>query len=114
MIKSELYWLAGFYEGEGSCGRYTKTSYSKTGKKYVYPRGVIQATIAQKDKDIIKWIHKKLGYGHVEYRQNRKSSFGKSLWCWKSSHRGAIKFLTMIYPYLRINRRKQQVREALK
>lgn len=113
MTKNELIWLVGFFEGEGSCGAYTKTCYSKAGKKYVYPRGSVSVNISQKDETIIRWIQKLLGYGSIQHRVNPKSSFGKELWCWEASHNDAKRFLTMVQPYLRIDRRKKQVQEAL-
>ena len=114
MTHSELIWLVGFYEGEGSCGCYRKTSYSKAGEKYVYPHGSLTVTIAQKDRQIIDWIQKKLGYGSVRIRPQKSTSLGGSVWIWNACHSDAYRFLRLIRPYLKINRRKVQLAKALK
>jgi hypothetical protein len=113
MTNNDLLWLVGFYEGEGSCGCYRKTCTSKTGKLYIYPNGYLSVTISQKDKQSVHWIQKQLGYGSIRMRPQQSSSLGGSIWIWNANHRDAVKFLTMIKPYLKLNRRKVQLIKAL-
>lgn len=111
---TDMGWLAGFYEGEGSCGCYRKTNYSKTGKKYVYPNGALRVTISQKDETIIRWIQETVGYGSISRRLHNPSSFGGPLWNWYATANEALKFLMMIRPFLKIERRRVQLDTAVK
>lgn len=114
MTKLEKVWIAGFYEGEGYFGVSDKTCYSKTGKKYVYKDAVLRGSISQKYRPIIQWIRNKLGFGTVRFMQNRKSSFGSSIWSLAFTHSHALRFAQLIRPYMRTPHKKKQMDTAIK
>lgn len=97
MIKNRDYlcWLAGFYEGEGSCG-----FYSNCGEN-----GRIQISVSQNEKEPLLEIKEKFGFGNVS---KSKDSFQYFV-----SGESALKFIFTIAPYLRTDKKKMQIEKAL-
>lgn len=113
MTDSDLLWIVGFFEGEGSCGCYTRKEVAKSGKLYIYKNGTLIVSICQKRKDILKWILKEVGYGSLFYSAN-PDSFGHSVWTWRAASLQAEKFLLMIQPYLKSKYRIKQVNKSIR
>lgn len=110
MTKSELMWIVGFYEGEGTtfCVQYDKRS----AKGYRYFPYRLTVSIVQKDRTPLLWLQKKIGYGKLYRGINRKTGCKWStwtVWC-----RQAREFLKLIYPHVKSVYKKNQIKNALK
>lgn len=93
-----MFWLAGFYEGEGSCGFYENKS-----KKC----GILVASITQNEKEPLLRIKEILGLGNVCGGKSRKC------YTFQVSGKGASDFLCKISPYLQTKRKKDQLNKAM-
>lgn len=102
-VKDKL-WIAGFYEGEGSIGCY-KVQFIK--RKKLYKKHTLHVCIAQKDEKILKWVRKKIGFGSVYTRAKTKMSM------WQCAAHSAVKFVKLIYPYMKTLHKKRQMRKAV-
>jgi len=100
-----LHWLAGFFEGEGSCGCYL----SQKNKKGKYKTYKLQASISQKDRRILDDIKEKIGCGWIS---KNEYSYGK-VWHWRCDSANGRHFLNLILPYMRTPHKKKQVLSAL-
>lgn len=104
MTKANLQWLAGFWEGEGSAGSYWYKSHYKT---KTYAHFYLQASLAQNDRQILKWVQKSFG-GHL-YKNDSISSCYRLVWNGKP----AKEFLSAILPFIKMKRRLQQIKAAI-
>lgn len=95
MNKEDTAWLAGFFEGEGCV--------SLVQNKYIYIR------ISQKETSILRKIQKLLGFGQVYsfYRDDFRGS------CWVCSSKYSKQFISLIYPYMKSNRKIAQINRVL-
>lgn len=91
-----LCWLAGFYEGEGSCGTYRKN--------LKYP--IIQLSIYQKEIDNLSYIQKTLGFGSIS-KDNRG---GHS---YNITGKKAIEFIELVLPFMHSPYKISQINTAL-
>jgi hypothetical protein len=96
-------WIAGFWEGEGSCGFYS--SYSRG-----YKVGHLTAHIAQKDMTPLVYIQKAVSAGSVKRYQNKT---GRWYYLWQLTARKAESFLRCLLPYIKTRRRRTQIINAL-
>jgi flagellar assembly factor FliW len=109
VTKLELSWLVGFYEGEGSCGCY-KFSHKRKNKVYRYYN--LSASIAQKEKQVIKLIRRLLGFGRIN--QLHLSGINKiTMWRWKVNNKEARKFLNLIRPHMKHPGKIRQLKNAV-
>lgn len=94
--KDELIWIAGFYEGEGCavCLEARKNQWS------------LVVSIAQKERQILDWIRNKYGFGSVLINKQNCHH-------WQCYFQEAKIFLESIIPYMRVNKKIEQVRLAL-
>lgn len=103
LSKSDLMWIIGFYEGEG-------TAFCVRLKAHGYKTWKLYAGVTQKEKPILTWIQKKLGFGRIE-----SISHGRFTW-----HRldfqsaQARRFLKLVIPYLKSGKKRLQAKRALK
>lgn len=104
--KDFLIWLVGFFEGEGSCGCYLSEK-NKHGKGFTQYK--LQATISQKEREILDHIKEVLQCGSVAIN---KGSYGL-MYHWRVDSLQARLFLNMIFPFLKTNHKKKQVFLAL-
>jgi len=86
-------YVAGIYEGEGSCGAYT-SGYANT-----IHRPQIQIRIEMYDKDIIEFIHREFGGYFTPRKRAAQVAF---------SNDKAIAFLKAVLPFLQGRRRREQ------
>ena len=92
MTESEIAWIAGIFEGEGSVG--------------IYGRGVC-VYIAMTDKDIIERIHT-LFPSPQGVRVRQRQSGRKPIYEWRIRQRQLVaEFLLLIMPWLGMRRRAQ-------
>jgi hypothetical protein len=94
-------WLAGIYEGEGSCVRH------RNGEK----RFQVHISISSTDEDVVRRFHELAGCGLVfgPYEVSRGT---KPQWRWNVSRaRDVLAFIERIEPYL-LSRRSKCITEA--
>lgn len=91
-----LCWLAGFYEGEGSCGFYQKMDNGK---------GILHFSISQNEREPLQMIRDFLGYG----------SISKTNGCHCYSTRGhfVIETLELLMPFMKTERKINQAINAV-
>lgn len=107
MTITDLAWIAGFFEGEGSVGCYRRYERTNTGKTRSFSFNVC---IAQKDRAILEWIKTFFG-GTISYRV-RTASFGLHIWRLDLRSSYAIRFLELVTPFLKTRRKIAQVKRA--
>ena len=98
-------WLAGFFEGDGSCGFYRDKRRRNGTIGYR-----LQASISQKDRRVLDYIKKALEYGSVA---PNRGSYG-NVYHWRTDCALARRFLKGISPHLRSPKRIAQVATALR
>lgn len=94
LTEAEVAWLAGIYEGEGSC------AISKTGR-------AINVTVTMTDFDIIERLHALTGLGSVSGPFARGDN--KPYKTWQVSSIDAVTFLETIKPWLGMRREARAV-----
>jgi hypothetical protein len=97
MNKEEIAWLAGIYEGEGSCS-------ITTGR-------AIRIDITMTDEDIVNRIQLVTGLGSVRTVAQRSENH-KQAWCWSVGSKDAVNFLEAVLPWLG-ERRSRRARDAV-
>lgn len=90
-------WLAGIYEGEGSCA--------------ITKGRAIRVEIVMTDEDIISRVQELTGFGSVRSVAGRAEN-RKQAYRWSIGSNEAVMFLTSIMPWLG-ERRKQRAQDAI-
>lgn len=85
MNESEVAWLAGIYEGEGSCA-------ITTGR-------AIRVEIVMTDEDIVQRVQALTGFGSVRTLPQRNEKY-KTAYIWSIGSIEAVMFLQSILPWL--------------
>jgi hypothetical protein len=92
-------WLAGFYEGEGSCGFYHNLRYKGD--------GTIHLTISQNEITPLKRIQEYFGFGSIVLdKRKRCHSYG-------TSGINVITIFNKILPFIISNYKRNQALEAI-
>lgn len=104
MSPTDLAYIAGFFDGEGSCGLALGKYNTRTGIQSYQPN----ATITNTDKEILLFIQKALGLGFMDSGTQQKQHWKMSHKLWLPQHH-LVKFLTLILPYLRLKRRQAEL-----
>lgn len=112
MTKTELAYLAGFWEGEGSCGCYNRRAIVN-GKPYSYKNRTLAADMSQKYKNVLVWTRSKLGYGWI-YKAVKCKKFGTPIFTWRCTQQNAYSFLTSILPFMHSPYRRKQIATSLR
>lgn len=97
LLPTEVAWLAGIYEGEGSCA-------ITTGR-------AIRVEIVMTDQDTIERIRTITGLGSVRSLTRRDEKY-KDAWRWSIGSSDAVAFLTAILPWLG-QRRLERAQKAI-
>ena len=97
MKESDIAYIAGLFDGEGTVGFYrrmeTKKDRGKPRKSFAYR---ISVEIAMTDRSVLLWLQQCIKLGTV----NKKPRKGhKMQWRWRCSFRNAYVFLLLISPY---------------
>tara|TARA_Y100001938_G_C8081812_1_gene429615 strand:+ start:597 stop:1010 length:414 start_codon:yes stop_codon:yes gene_type:complete len=100
MKESDIAYIAGLFDGEGTVGFYrrmeTKKDRGKPRKSFAYR---INVEIAMTDRSVLLWLQQCTKLGTV----NKKPRKGhKMQWRWRCSFRNAYVFLLLISPYSHI------------
>ena len=97
MKESDIAYIAGLFDGEGTVGFYrrmeTKKDRGNPRKSFAYR---ISVEIAMTDRSVLLWLQQCIKLGTV----NKKPRKGhKMQWRWRCSFRNAYVFLLLISPY---------------
>ena len=103
-MSTQLAYIAGLFDGEGSVSRYQEMR-----KNRKNPTWVIRCEVNMTDKAIIKWLHETLGFGSFYKKPPSAKQLGRQMqYRWCCSYRDALKFANLLLPYSRVKRRKLQ------
>lgn len=94
---TEIAWLAGIYEGEGSCG--------------ISNGRAINVTVVMTDEDVISRIQSLTGCGSVKMLPQRDENY-KQAYRWSVGSVEAVAFLEAVLPWLG-TRRAQRAKNAV-
>ena len=97
LTESQTAWLAGIYEGEGSCA--------------ITSGRAIRVEIVMTDEDIVKRIHGLTGVGSVKEVSTRNEEY-KQAYRWGIGSVEAVTFLRSILPWLG-SRRSERANDAI-
>jgi len=107
MSSTEMwYYIAGFYDGEGSC---YCTKVNKNGRPNSKTWYALRASIDQKDKRILRKIQKFIGYGRLDVE---KRPFG-TYHALKFACAQARKFLNKLQNYSQCPVKKKRIKDVL-
>ena len=103
---NDLAYMAGLFDGEGSVSYYQRKEKRK-GKKKAYNFWIIRCEMSMTDEYVMKWFHETLGFGSLRKRLPIKSWKGKKIqWRWGCSHREALIFAKLLWPYTQVKLHK--------
>ena len=106
LTENDKAYMAGLFDGEG-CITYTKRRQKKAGNKKHYNFWNIRCEISMTDKYVMEWLYKILEFGSFTERKPIKSWKGKKTqWRWRCSHREALIFAKLIWPYAQVKLHK--------
>ena len=110
-MSSQLAYMAGLFDGEGSVD-YKKRFYKRKNKPRAYWYQCITCEMAMTDKPVMVWFHENIQLGVLRLLIKSKQAGGKphhkDQWRWRCAHRDAYKFAKLIIPYARVKREKLQ------
>lgn len=106
-----IYWIAGFWEGEGSCGVYIKKSQRDYYKPY-YSK-VLKVSCVQKEKYPLVLIQRYFKVGNI-WTVKHSGCNKVKMYSWDCANKKAFYVLRKLQPYLRSPRRRKQVSLALR
>ena len=95
--ESDVAWLAGIYEGEGTCT--------------ITKGRAIRVEVVMTDEDVVKRVYDLTGCGTVRTLPQRREDY-KPAYRWSIGSVDAVNFLTVVLPWLG-QRRAQRANEAI-
>ena len=101
-LREDWSWLAGIFEGEGTACM--SPSYSRKGGRCL---DRLVMSIAQKDRQMLDEIKRITGTGSIHFSKSWEGFH------WVCACRKAREILADLYPYLRTDKKRAQVRESL-
>ncbi len=115
MKTTDLNWIAGFYEGEGSAGFY-RINRNRNNKLHKSFR--LMVGISQIEKSILVWIKDTLNMGSIgTWKNNKRNTYGwkcKPIYRYCLANNMARRFLKLIIPYMKARHKIKQAKEALR
>ena len=106
MNQNDIAYIAGLFDGEGSVSYYQRKEKRKD-KKKAYNFWMIRCELSMTDQYVVEWMHEVLGVGTVCKRLPTKSWIGKKTqWRWRCSHRDALVFAKLLWPYAQVKLHK--------
>jgi len=107
MNKSEVAYIAGLFDGEGSiCIVMSKPSAKRQTSS---PSHSLQVGITNTNRDLIDWLHNNLG-GYISDNSHSPSRKREShCWAWRVMSNQSKDFLKLIYPFLKVKRRQAEL-----
>ena len=100
MTETEIAYLAGLIDGEGSI-YYRKTKQRRNTRpgKPIHNVTVIRLEIAMTDKETVEWCHTTFKCGSFGERKVKPGM--KRQWRWRVSHRDALEIALAVWPYMK-------------
>ena len=112
MEELEVAYIAGIFDGEGSVDYTQRMEKKKETRPRAYLTWRIRCEVSMTNKDVMEWIHKRIGIGtlniNIKNRAPTSKPHWKDQWRWRCTHRDALKFAKMIIPYAKVKREKLQ------
>jgi len=94
--KTQIAYMAGLFDGEGSVDYAKRWGTSATNKKrYLFRR--IRCEMSMTDYEVIKWFHQTLGFGRVWTKKVPEGL--KPQWRWACGFHDSYKFAKQMLPY---------------
>jgi hypothetical protein len=113
MRESDIAYLAGLFDGEGSlqCKKGWEKKKKHKGKGYRMSNSMrISMEIAMTDESVIRWVHETLNVGSVIKRNikglNKAGKKYKTQWRWRCTFREAYYVCRLIWPYVQVKLHK--------
>lgn len=100
--KEYLIWLTGFFEGEGSCGYYSKSNDLI---------GNLVLRISQKEREVFDEMVKVIGFGSIVCSRKNTPIEG---YFYSVHNKLAVYLLSLMLPFIRTTRKRNQILKALK
>lgn len=97
-VKADLIYTAGLFDGEG-CISLARTSSTNASRHYAV---TLLVEVSNTNEWIIQWL--RFNYGGGIYYQDRTSSQFSNVWRWQLRCKQAVRFLQLIFPYLKLKR----------
>jgi hypothetical protein len=95
----DIAWLAGLYEGEGTCGVFGKNK-------------SVQAVIQMRDEDVIRRVNDLFPATRIGFHEDKRPNHS-AMYLWRIQDRHRVKrFLELIMPYMG-RRRAEQAQDVL-
>ena len=105
MMESDIAYIAGLFDGEGSI-QYKQYMRKRKHNPKAYPTWSIRMEIAMTDRSVLMWLCEVLGTGTVNSRKVKPGK--KKQWRWRCSHRQAYYVARLIWPYVHVKLDKVQ------
>jgi len=111
--ESDIAYLAGLFDGEGSlqCKKGWEKKKKHKGEGYRMSNSMrISMEIAMTDESVIRWVHETLNVGSVIKRNvkglNKAGKKYKTQWRWRCTFREAYYVCRLIWPYVQVKLHK--------
>ena len=101
--ESDIIYIAGLFDGEGSI-QYKQYMRKKPHNKKPYPNWSIRMEIAMTDKEVIQWVAETLDCGTWGERKVQKGR--KRQWRWRCGFRDAFFVARLLWPYAKVKLHK--------
>ena len=103
MGESDIAYIAGLFDGEGSI-TYKQYMRKRKGQKKAYPTWSIRMEMAMTDESVLRWVHEVLGVGTVgEKRYKTAYTVGwKKQWRCLCQFRDAYLVSRLLWPYVHV------------
>ena len=101
MEKTDIAYIAGLFDGEGTVGFYRRYE-TKKDRKGIPRKSLcyrISVEIAMTERSILLWLQQTLHMGTVAKKPRKEH---KMQWRWRCSFRNAYVFCCLIHPYCHI------------
>jgi hypothetical protein len=95
MTETDIAYIAGLFDGEGSVSFGWRKA-TRNGKRY----GKLYARISQNDRRVLDWIRQVTGFGSVHARKRKKWRNLQHDYC--TAYEATRLLLAMIRPYLKV------------
>jgi hypothetical protein len=101
--ESDLAYIAGLFDGEGSIS-YKQYMRKRANNKKAYPTWQIRMEIAMTDQSVLIWVCEVLGVGTVTPKRYKTPyTVGwKKQWRWRCSHQDAYYVARLLWPYAHV------------
>ena len=108
--ESDIIYIAGLFDGEGSVS-YKQYMRKRKGQKKHYPTWQIRLELAMTDKEIIKWLAETLNcgtWGERKVLKGRTKSGGKfkTQWRWRCTFRDCYQVCRLLWPHVKVKLHK--------